>query len=81
MPPFAILANDRVSFLKGVFFSLLYFTPVQVAGSVILGKNQKKLPRQQNPGIVKQITIIEIEGIEAGRKPDETAGLNLLRFG
>jgi predicted DNA-binding protein with PD1-like motif len=27
-----------------------------------------------------EVTIIEIEGIEAGRKPDEDTGLNLLRF-
>ncbi len=30
--------------------------------------------------LILEITIIEIEGIEAGRKPDETTGLNLLTF-
>jgi hypothetical protein len=27
-----------------------------------------------------EVTIIEIEGIEAGRLPDEETGLNMLRF-
>ncbi len=30
--------------------------------------------------LILEITIIEIEGIEAGRKPDEATGLNLLTF-
>jgi len=30
--------------------------------------------------LVLEVTIIEIDGIEAGRKPDENTGLNLLRF-
>ena len=30
--------------------------------------------------LVLEVTIIEIEGIKAGRKPDEDTGLNLLRF-
>ena len=30
--------------------------------------------------LVFEVTIIEIAGIEAGRKPDEETGLNLLRF-
>ncbi|MHC4482125.1 MAG: PPC domain-containing DNA-binding protein [Planctomycetota bacterium] len=31
--------------------------------------------------LVLEVTIIEIDGIEAGRKPDENTGLDLLRFG
>lgn len=31
--------------------------------------------------LILEITIIEIEGIEAARKPDADTGLNLLRFG
>lgn len=30
--------------------------------------------------LILEVTIIEIEGIEAGRRPDKTTGLNLLRF-
>lgn len=30
--------------------------------------------------LILEVTIIEIEGIEAGRKLDENTGLNLLRF-
>ena len=30
--------------------------------------------------LILEVTIIEIDGIEAGRKPDENTGLNLLRF-
>lgn len=30
--------------------------------------------------LILEVTIIEIEGIEAGRKPDEDTGLKLLRF-
>ncbi len=30
--------------------------------------------------LILEITIIEIEGIEAGRKPDKATGLNLLTF-
>jgi len=30
--------------------------------------------------LILEVTIIEIEGIEAGRKPDKNTGLNLLRF-
>ena len=30
--------------------------------------------------LILEVTIIEIEGVEAGRKPDESTGLNLLRF-
>jgi len=31
--------------------------------------------------LVLEVTIIEIDGIEAGRKPDKNTGLDLLRFG
>jgi len=30
--------------------------------------------------LILEVTIIEIEGIEAARKPDENTGFNLLRF-
>jgi len=30
--------------------------------------------------LILEVTIIEIEGIEAGRKPDKNTGLKLLRF-
>lgn len=30
--------------------------------------------------LILEVTIIEIEGLKAGRKPDENTGLNLLRF-
>ena len=30
--------------------------------------------------LILEVTIIEIEGVEAGRKPDESTGLNLLGF-
>ncbi len=30
--------------------------------------------------LILEVTIIEIEGLVAGRKPDEDTGLNLLRF-
>ncbi|UCG49463.1 MAG: DUF296 domain-containing protein [Phycisphaerales bacterium] len=30
--------------------------------------------------LVMEVTIIEIEGVEAGRRSDENVGLNLLRF-
>jgi len=30
--------------------------------------------------LIMEVTIIEIEGIEGGRKPDENTGLNLLTF-
>ena len=30
--------------------------------------------------LILEVTIIEIDGLKAGRKPDENTGLNLLRF-
>ena len=49
-----------------------------------IGKNDETIvgcPRGQvKTFLILEVTIIEIEGLNASRKPDENSGLNLLRF-
>ena len=49
-----------------------------------IGKNDETIvgcPRgRAKTFLILEVTIIEIQGIEAGRKPDEKTGLKLLRF-
>ncbi len=51
-------------------------TAIGKAGETLVG-----CPRGgANTFLILEVTIIEIEGIDAGRKLDETTGLKLLRF-
>ena len=49
-----------------------------------IGKNDETIVGCPRGGaktfLILEVTIIEIQGVEAGRKPDENTGLKLLRF-
>ena len=49
-----------------------------------IGKNDEVIVGCPRGGaktfLILEVTIIEIQGVEAGRKPDENTGLKLLRF-